>query len=215
MMNMRKHLNNISLFDNLEEIEKEKVLKISSIKKVNKNTILFYQGDESSYLHIVLKGKIEVYKVNTTGKNIPLKLFKVYETIAELSNYKNIPFPATAHALEDSEVLLIDFKCFKEKFFSNPTIVSNILESMSDKIINLEKLISSHMVMNATQRVVYYLLEDRINLNTQKHTVIADQLNISPVTLSRILKKLKEKKAVIFSKNFYSIDKKLLKNTFS
>ncbi|PHS38358.1 MAG: transcriptional regulator [Sulfurovum sp.] len=214
-MDIEKHINNISLFDKLEEVQKEKVLKLASIKKLHKDNILFYQGDESSYLHIVLKGKIEVYKVNASGKNMPLNLFKPYQTIAELSNYKNIPFPATAHALEESEVLLIDFKRFKEAFFSNPIIVSNILESMSDKILNLEKLISSHIVMNATQRVVYHLLEERINLNTEKHTVIADRLNISPVTLSRILKKLKEKNAVLFHKNFYTLNKDLLHNLCS
>ncbi len=214
-MDDKNYINNIRLFNKLDEKDKDKILKISSIKKLSTNTILFYEGDESKHLHIVLKGKIEVYKVNTSGKNLSLNLFKPYETIAELSNYKSIPFPATARALEESEVLLMDFKCFKEAFFSNSTIVENILESMSNKIINLEKLISSQMTMDATQRVAYHLIEEKIDLNTQKHTDIADKLNISPVTLSRILKKLKTKQAIVVSGNIYSVNKALLQELCS
>ena len=214
-MDIKKHIDSIPLFGNLDAEEKKKISEIAKIKKIDRDTILFYQGDESIYFHIVLKGKIEVYKVNTSGKTIPLNLFKPYDTIAELSNYKSIPFPATAHALEDSEILLIDFKRFKETFFSNSTIVENILESMSNKIMNLEKLISSQMTMDATQRVAYHLIEEKIDLNTQKHTVIADKLNISPVTLSRILKKLKTKQAIVLSGNIYSINKVLLQELCS
>ncbi|MCF6330131.1 MAG: Crp/Fnr family transcriptional regulator [Sulfurimonas sp.] len=210
-MKKNKELNFISLFAGLSKDEIEKIVNISTIKKINKYSILFYQGDDSNYLHIVLRGKIEVYKVNAKGKNIPLNLFKPYESIAELSNYKGIAFPATAHALEDSEILSIDFKKFKEEFFSHPVIVSNILESMSNKIINLEKFISSNITMNATKRVIYHLLENKIDLNAQKHSEIADQLNISPVTLSRILKKLKENKAISLENNIYKITQKLLK----
>ncbi len=214
-MNGKNHIDNIRLFNKIDEKDKEKILKISNIKTLSKNSILFYEGDKSKDLHIVLKGKIEVYKVTQSGKHIPLNFFKPYELIAELSNYKNMPFPATAHALEESEVLLIDFKCFKEAFFSNPTIIENILESLSNKIIDLEKLISSQMTMNATQRVAHHLIGEKIDLNIQKHTTIADKLNISPVTLSRILKKFKTKQAIVLNRNRYSINKELLKRLYS
>ena len=66
-------LKSIPIFNKLNSNELLSMQEISSIKELKKDEILFYEGDESKTLHIVIDGEIEVYKVNSKGKEIILR----------------------------------------------------------------------------------------------------------------------------------------------
>ena len=63
---------------------------------------------------------------------------------------------------------------------------------MIKKIKNLERVISSDLVLDAKQRVAKYIYDNPTDFFIQKNTQIAEILNITPETLSRILKAFKE-----------------------
>ncbi len=162
---------------------------------------------------MLLDGSVKVYKVDNNANEIVLKRFVPFSFIAELANYTNINFPASAKSIDSSTVLVIDYKEYKKYFLYHPSIVPNVIKALTTKILSLEKVISENMTMNATQRVAKFIYEkESIFQNKKKHEV-ATILNITPVTLSRILKKFKEKK--IMDKNNSLIDKNLLKKEFS
>jgi len=208
-------LKSIPIFRQLQTSELHQLSKISTIKKLEKSNILFYQGDPCDKLHIVLNGVIEVYKINTKGRDIILKEFLPFEFVAEVSNYNNMPFPATARSQGYSEVLCIEYQAFQEYFLHHPLLVPQILKSMASKIINLEKILSSHISMDATQRVAHYIDENEAEFREKKHHEIAEKLNITPVTFSRVLKKFKDEKIVVMSQKQYHINKTLLKSYLS
>lgn len=209
----KRLLKSIPIFSNLDDNDLEYIKNIATIKYLNKNQFLFYQGDKPTFLHIVLSGCIEVYKVNTKGSKISLKKFSPFSFVAEVSNYNNINFPASAVCIEDSIVMVVDYSKFEEKLLYHPTIAPTILKSMAQKILSLEKVISENLTMNATQRIAKYIYENNNCLIEQKHNVIAKKLNITSVTLSRILKTFKNEK--IIDSNNYILNIGLLKKTFS
>ncbi len=208
-------LKSIPIFNKLNSNELLSMQEISSIKELKKDEILFYEGDESKTLHIVIDGEIEVYKVNSKGKEIILKEFKPFSFIAEVSNYNEINFPASAKATCPSTVLLVNFKEFEKKFLFHPTIAPVILKSMANKVMNLEKVISNNLILDASQRVAKYIYDNEECLNEIKHHKIAEYLNITPVTLSRILKRFKDEKLIETLNNKFTINKELLKKEFS
>ncbi|MEA1916411.1 MAG: Crp/Fnr family transcriptional regulator [Campylobacterota bacterium] len=189
-------LKNIPIFNKFDKKSLELLHNMSKIKLLRDGAVLFYEGEDSDNLHILLDGKIEVYKSDAKAKKIVLTHFTPFSFIAEVSNYNNIKFPATSKSIGNSEVLVIDYKKFEEHFLYHPLIAPVIIKSMSAKIMNLEKIIFSNIVLNATQRVASFLCENENILNTHKHTDIADRLNITPVSLSRILKKFKKSESI-------------------
>jgi CRP/FNR family transcriptional regulator len=164
-------------------------------------------------LHIVISGLIEVFKTNKKGKVISLKKFSPFSFVAEVSNYNHIPFPASAKAKQASTILLIDYIEFEKKLLYLPTVAPLVLKSIANKVIALEKLISENLILDAKQRIVKFIYENENALLTQKHNKIACSLNITPVTFSRILKKLKEDN--IISLDNHIVDKEYLKKEFS
>jgi CRP/FNR family transcriptional regulator len=212
----KQFLQSIPIFQRLDEDALEYLYNISTLSHLKKDNTLFYEGDVSENLHLVVEGTIAVCKINAKAKEIILKEFTPYSFIAEVSNYSHIAFPASAKATTKSSVLCINYEAFEKKLLNHPAIAPTIIKSMANKVISLEKVISSHLVLDATQRVAKFIYENELCFQNLKHHQIAKNLNITPVTFSRILKKFKEQEILIEEKNTYTIvNKKMLQTLFS
>jgi len=189
-------LKNIYLFENLDDSIISKLKTISSIEELNKENILFYEGDESKYMYILLKGIIKLYKVTSIDKELVLKYFHENELIAEVANFEEINYPATAQAFTDIKVLKIDFKKFKEEILTNPTLSYLVMKSLITKIRNLENIVSMHLVLDSKERVAKYIHDHTEDFFNTKNVIVAEILNITPETLSRILRVFKDEKLI-------------------
>ena len=189
-------LKQIYLFEGLEENTIKRIEDMSSIEKLNKENILFYEGDEPKYMYILLKGIIKLYKVTSLDKELVLKYFHEDELIAEVANFDHINYPATAQAFTNIEVLKIDFEKFKDEILSNPALSFLLTKSLIKKIRNLENLVSMHLVLDSKERVAKYIYENPEDFFNTKNVLIAEILNITPETLSRILRIFKNEDLV-------------------
>jgi len=203
----------IPIFSQLNSSEIEDLQKISFLKSLQKDEILFFEGDDSINLYMIVDGYIDIYKTDIHAKQITLKRFAPFSFIAEVSNYNNMKFPATAKSINNTTVLVIDYIKFEKQFLYHPTIIPIVLKSVTNKVISLEKIISENLIMNATQRVAKFIYEEELLFKNAKHHEIANRLNITAVTFSRILKKLRTNNIITIDNNI--LDKKLLKKEFS
>lgn len=209
---MKNYIQNTILFKNIDEETIKKIETFTTEEKICKNNIVFYEGDKPKYLYLLTKGVIKLYKTSSNYKEIVLKYFHNNELIGEVANFEGIPYPATAKAYSDVEVLKIDFDKLKEIVFSNPNMAFNIQTSLIRKIKNLENIISTNLVLDSKERVAKYIYNHADDFFQTKNVEIAEVLGVSPETLSRILKFFKDNN-IINIKNKY-IDKKLLINFF-
>ena len=155
----------------------------------------------------------KLYKTSSNDKEIVMKYFHSNEFIAEVANFENIPYPATAQAFTDTEVLKIDFESLKDIIYSDAKLSFLIQTSLIRKIRNLENLVSLHIVLDSKERIAKYLYEHTEDLFNTKNIIIAEILNISPETLSRMLRVFKND-GLINNKN-KTVDKEKLRMLFS
>jgi len=184
-------LKNIVLFQDLDEKTIEKIEQFTVRVKLVEENIVFYEGDDSKYLYLLTEGVVKLYKTSTHDKEIVLKYFHPNELIAEVANFEHMPYPATAKAFTNVELLKIDFDKLKEVIYSNLDLAFKIQTSLIKKIKNLENVISTHLVLDATQRVAKYIYDNPKYFFETKNIEIAEILNITPETLSRILRTFK------------------------
>ena len=210
---MQTKLKDIYLFKNLCDDTLNRIAKFTSPVKLLKDNILFYEGDESKYLYLLTNGIVTLYKTASNDKEIVMKYFHPNELIAEVANFDNIPYPATAQAFTDSEVLKIDFEKLKEVIYSDPELSFVIQASLIKKIRNLEKLVFLHVVLDSKERIAKYLCEYTEDFFNTKNIIVAEILNISPETLSRMLRVFKNE-GLIDSKA-KTVDKKRLELLYS
>lgn len=196
-----ERIKNISIFSKLPDEQLEKLKKISVIKKYSAKEILFYEGDAPVYLYVLLQGTLKVYKTNQKGQQIFLHQFYPGGLVAELANFENIPYPATAEFMSDSEVLRIDYQALEKDFFKNPDISFEIIKSLIAKHKILIDVIQKEVILTAEAKVAKFILENSDLFDTLKNTQIASLLNLTPETLSRTLSKFK-------SSGFIEMDEK-------
>ncbi|WP_041957038.1 Crp/Fnr family transcriptional regulator [Sulfurospirillum arsenophilum] len=198
---MEARIRSISIFSHLNDEQLEKLKKISVIKKYKAKEILFYEGDAPTYLYVLLQGTLRVYKTNHKGQQIFLHQFYPGGLVAELANFENIPYPATAEFMSDSEVLRIDYKALEHDFFKNPDISFEIIKSLIAKHKILIDVIQKEVILTADAKVAKFILENGELFKTLKNTQVASILNLTPETLSRTLSKFK-------SSNMIELDEK-------
>ncbi|WP_456381220.1 Crp/Fnr family transcriptional regulator [Hydrogenimonas sp.] len=187
---MIKKLKNFYLFRHMDEEKLGRLEDISNIVEYKKGTILFFEGDEAKNMIVLLDGILQVYKTDQKGNKVILHHFFPVDVIAEIVNLEHMRYPASAEFETDGKVLVINYELFEKEFLKDPEVSFAFIKSLSKKIKYLENVIATNMVMNSTARVAKFICEHGHEISSLKKSHIAADLNITPETLSRILRKL-------------------------
>lgn len=186
----------VPLFSSLSKETHEKIASFSTLVALQEGEHLFYEGEKSTNLLMILSGEIQVFKSDPKGNVVVLHTFQKYDMVAEMTLFQNINYPASAKAVNEAVILAMDFQQFEQEILSQPSIAMTMIRSLNHKIRSLEKVITQHTTMGAHERVIRFLLDNENSLGGYKQHQVATRLNIKPETLSRILKELKSQKII-------------------
>jgi len=210
---MLQKLRNVYLLKDVCDETLKEIAKYTSYLKLSKDNILFYEGEDSKCLYLLIKGIVKFYKTSSNNKEIIIKYYHSNEFIAEVSNLEHLPYPATGKSFTDIEVLKIDFGNLKHLLYSDANLALVIQTSLIKKIRNFENLIHSNLVLTSEERIAKYICDNSREFFNTKKIIIAEILNITPETLSRRLKLFENDGLINYQKK--SIDKEKLKTLFS
>ena len=170
----------IPFFQGLSADDLTKLETISVVKKYKKGEFLFMEGEEPKWLTFLITGSVKLYKTTANGKEIFIHQLAPMNFVAEVVNFENIPYPASAIFTISGEVLKINYEKFEAQFLTKPEICMKFLKSMAQKIRITTNLLHQELILSS---------EDLFN--ELKHTKISSILNMTPETFSRILNKFK------------------------
>ena len=111
--------------------------------------------------------------------------------VAEVVNFENIVYPASAIFTISGELLKINYEKFAAEFLIKPEICMKFLKSMSEKIRITTNLLHQELILSSEEKVARFILDHEDLFNELKHTKISSILNMTPETFSRILNKFK------------------------
>lgn len=209
------HFSDIYLFESLDSSQVDRLRQISTIKTYKKGNILFFEGDEPEGLHILTKGVLKLYKSDIKGHEVVLKFFYPTCLVGELADLDHLPYPSSAEFETDGEAITINGDIFEKEFLKNPDVSLSIIRSLSRKLRNLHSVISRNLTMDSTSRVAKFIYENEEIFLQLKQNKVAAILNITPETLSRVIRKFKDDNILEHEgKDFRIIDKDKLKDLF-
>lgn len=208
-------LEKISFFKYVDKQKIKKIENASIIKKYKNGDLLFIEGEESKWLHLLIKGEIRIFKTKQNGSEIFLHNILAPSFIAEIAILEGIPYPASAKFVANSEVVKIEFDFFKKECLSDENISLGMIKSLSQKLKIMNEVIHNEIILNAEAKVAKQLVENLEIFSLLKNIQIATMLNITPETLSRILSKFKKSKLIEIQKETIKIiNKKALKELY-
>lgn len=201
------------LFSRLQQEDLEQLRKITQLKTYPKGAILFYAGERPDKLRLIESGVVRVSKHDAAGNEIVLADFCANDLIAEMAHFEGIPYPASARCETDVTLYEIDFEAFKTRFLNRPDLALGIIRSLTRKIKQLEEVIRRSLIDDAQTRLARYLIEHADALADMTQKQIASQIVLTPETVSRILRRFKEKGWVeVRSRKIVLIDREGLKS---
>ncbi|MFB2983297.1 Crp/Fnr family transcriptional regulator [Microseira sp. BLCC-F43] len=194
---LREFLSNIKLWRGLPAEQVEQLAKIAIAQTYSKGEIIFQAGDEGSGFFIVVSGRVKVYKTSAEGKEQILHLFGAGDHFAEVPAFDGQNFPASAMALETSELLFFPRTSFLNLLQEQPTLAIKILGVFARHLRIMAQLVEDLSLKEVPGRLATYLLylsdrnnsSDLVELDMTK-SQLAALLGTIPETLSRVFAKL-------------------------
>jgi len=133
---------------------------------LQKKEYLFREGDRPRWLYHVQSGRIKVGLTNEIGKEYITQIYSEGDFIGESNLLKELPYPESAIALEDSQVRLIPKKDFLDILHSNPDLSSRLLQLMADDVLSKEQQLLSLAYNSIRKRVAEALVKLQEQSNT-------------------------------------------------
>ena len=181
----------LNIFSHLNPVQLKSLMQISIERSFEAGEILFYEGEESSYFHILLKGEISIFKTSAANESILVHRFHAPSLIAEVATLKHIPYPASAECITAVEILKIEREPFLKLLHEDAGLSISLIASLTQKIGVLELSIKRHSAPTAMAKVARLLRDEYDVFQYYKGIEIAQMVGITPETLSRMIKKLK------------------------
>lgn len=172
----------------------KKLVALISYRELNKGDALANIGEIPNEIYILKKGIIRSCFIDEKGKEYIRHIFTPIRATGALgAMILNKPSRLSYDCLSDCEVYALNFKKFKELSKRDHAIANLYAAVLEYVFLTLESKVFDLSVLNATERYIKLKKEipDIDNLIPQYH--IASYLNITPVQLSRIRKKMYSK----------------------
>lgn len=169
--------------DSLNEDDKNKLLEITSFKRVPSNTQLLKIGDHSTEIGLVIEGIVRVY--NEDDKTMMFvsegQAYGAKESII-LNQKSNFNF----ETIDDSLIFSVDHIELENTVFTHPNIASMLLNYWKTTAYTMFQNYCNFILYSPEQRYEH-LIETQPNLILKvKSKHLASFLGIHPVSLSRL-----------------------------
>jgi uncharacterized membrane protein len=138
----------VKLFELLDEAELGELASVIDSEAVPAGKIIFNAGEFGEALYIVRSGEVELYIKDTAGQKIVLTTAERNDVFGELSMLDERPRSATAMALTDAELLLLDRDDLLLLFQKQPDAALNMLAAMSTMLRKVDRLLQTRVSRN-------------------------------------------------------------------
>ncbi len=160
-------------------------------KSIRKDDFFLQNGEQSTEIGLILKGVFRSFYIDQAGNDVTKYFYMQGEIL--LSYYAHLSQTESKYsiqALEDSEILVTNISAFEKVVEENYQLLLFYKKMVDVMLVKKEKHASSFTLLSSTQRYQQFLT-DYPNLEKRiKQYQLASYLGMTPVTLSRIRKKL-------------------------
>lgn len=189
------------LFAALSEAELRALSQRVKSRHFDRGELLFSEGDACSGLFLVASGKIRIFKVSAGGREQVLAMEGPGSSFAELPVFDGGNYPASASAVEDTEVLFISRKDFQEFCREHPDVALKVIAVVGSRLRRLVGIIEELSFSTVRHRLIGLILrlaqasgktsKEGISVElTRSHQDLAAELGTVREIVSRNLSRL-------------------------
>jgi CRP/FNR family cyclic AMP-dependent transcriptional regulator len=143
----------IEFFALLQEDDRQALADVVDSISLKTGETLFQAGEPGESLYVVRSGSIELFIKDTVGQKIVLTISEAGDLFGELSLLDSGPRTATAVALSDTELLMLDRDDLLLLFQKRPDAALNMLAAMSTMTRKADELLRTRVSRNVNEEM--------------------------------------------------------------
>jgi len=148
-----------ALLSGLSQDELRTLASRTARKLFKSGELLFAEGEPCHGLHIVASGKVRIFKASANGREQVLAVNEPGETVAELPVFDGGPYPASAVAIEETQIAFISQRDFQGYCLEHPQVALKVLSVAGARLRRLVGIIEELSFSTIRQRLVSTLLK--------------------------------------------------------
>lgn len=176
---------------------------------------VFWEGDNPDWLYIVAEGKVKVVKYASSGKELIVAIFTQGNIFGELAVFDGKPYPASALAQVDSQIVAISRSDLLNFLSTNPMVALKMINLLGARLRDAHDRLRDMAGERVDHRIANALLmiaEKTGPVIPFTRQEIADLSGITTETVIRVTSRLKEHSIISTSRGEITIiDKEKLK----
>jgi len=151
-------LKNTPLLSGLSQAELLQLAQRTSRKLFSAGELLFSEGEPCNWLTIISRGRVRIFKTSVNGREQVLAVEQPGGSVAELPVFDGGPYPASAVAIEDTEVVFISRRDFQAYCLEHPEVALKVLAVVGARLRRLVGIIEELSFTTIRQRLVSTLV---------------------------------------------------------
>lgn len=125
------------VFQRLSPEDRRKVAEVAAVRRYAKGQVIFEQGTASDAFYTIASGRVKIFRMLPTGKDVILEVFGPGDPVGALAAYDGRPFPASAAALDDAACVIIPRAVFFRMLETHPSLVRGLMLGLTHRLVEL------------------------------------------------------------------------------
>ena len=118
--------------------------------------VVFHEGDPGAELYVIQSGRVELSR-RVRGRDTHLLTLPAGEFFGEMAIVNNKPRSATATALEESRMLVLDARTFEAMVRGNAEIALRLIKKLAARLDQANQQVERLVMQDLIHRLVYHL----------------------------------------------------------
>jgi CRP-like cAMP-binding protein len=155
---------------------------------------VFWEGDAAAHFYVVSSGRVKVLKHSSLGREFVVAFFGPGEVFGEVAVFEERPYPASAQAVSDTELLGIGKDRFLAFLSGHPEVSLRIINMLGGRFRDAQNRLNALAGERAEKRVARTLLMLSSKLGQSlpfTRQEIADMSGTTIETTIRVMSRMK------------------------
>lgn len=171
--------------------------KVGIKRKYQAQELIYMQEDDAKYLYLIIKGRVRVYDISTSGIEMTYDVLDKGRIFGESSFFQNAYRPTTVSAINDVELILCKLEDLYPYLNESKELTISLLQMMNETCNHVTKLLKWSQTYNRYEKIAAFLLDLTKQDNVYKdiidgvipytHQEIASSTGLARVTVTKIL----------------------------
>ena len=125
------------VFRRLSPEDLRTVAQAAGVRQYGRGEMIFEQDTPSDAFYTIASGRVKIFKMLPTGKDMILEVFGKGDPLGAVAAYDGRPFPACAMALEDTVCVVIPRPVFFRLLEEHPSLVRGLMLGLTIRLVEL------------------------------------------------------------------------------